>query len=80
MVSALGGIDGLVFTGGAGEASSRLRADVCGPLGFLGLSLDPVANDGRGDRLISRGSVAAAVVESREDLQIARQVRSVLGR
>ena len=39
MVVALGGIDALVFTGGAGEGSSRLRADVCAGLGVLGVDV-----------------------------------------
>jgi acetate kinase len=38
MAVALGRLDGLVFTGGAGEASPRLRADVCAGLGLLGIA------------------------------------------
>jgi acetate kinase len=33
---ALGGLDALVFTGGVGEGSARVRADVCTRLRFLG--------------------------------------------
>ncbi len=33
---ALGGIDAIVFTGGVGERSERIRAGVCARLGFLG--------------------------------------------
>jgi acetate kinase len=33
---ALGGVDALVFTGGVGERSQRVRDDVTGRLGFLG--------------------------------------------
>jgi len=81
MVGALGGVDLLVFTGGAGEASSVLRRDVCGRLAFLGLSLDPRRNQsGDGDRLISSGEGPnVAVVHAREDLEMARQARSLLG-
>jgi acetate kinase len=81
MCAALGGIDGLVFTGGAGEATSRLRADTCTGLAFLQLRLDPPSNDsGSGDRQISPEGVAPAVfvVHAREDLEIARHVRMVL--
>ena len=35
MCAAMGGIDGLVFTGGAGEATPLLRADTCAGLAFL---------------------------------------------
>jgi acetate kinase len=83
MVATMGGLDGLVFTGGAGEGSARLRRDVCAGLGFLGVALDDGANDAPepGDRLLSPGSatVVAAVIAAREDIEIARQVREVLG-
>ncbi|MGH9091728.1 MAG: acetate/propionate family kinase, partial [Acidimicrobiales bacterium] len=45
MAGALGGLDALVFTGGAGEASSALRVDACRGLGFLGLHLEEAATE-----------------------------------
>jgi acetate kinase len=84
MVAAMGGIDGLVFTGGAGEGSARLRRDVCAGLGFLGIAIDEHRNDASvddgGDRLVSgpRTAPVVLVVEAREDLEIARHVRSLL--
>lgn len=44
MAAALGGVDGLVFTGGVGENAPAIRAAVCDRLGWLGLALDPLAN------------------------------------
>jgi len=82
MVAALGGLDGLVFTGGAGEASPRLRADVVRGLAFLGMELDFVANEAHGtDRVISSSGPgpAVVVVEAREDIEVARAVRALLG-
>lgn len=84
MCAALEGMDALVFTGGAGEGSSRLRADVCGGLAFLGLRVDTLRNESHdpvGDRLISPvgAEPAVAVVRAREDLEIARAVRQCLG-
>ena len=35
MAAAMGGLDALVFTGGVGENSARIRAAVCDGLGFL---------------------------------------------
>jgi acetate kinase len=35
MAVALGGLDALVFTGGVGEGSSRVRDGVCARLDFL---------------------------------------------
>jgi acetate kinase len=82
MAAALGGMDALVFTGGAGEGSSRLRADVCAALAFLGIVLDGERNRAAaGDAVVSPGSALASVlvVTSREDLEIERLVREVLG-
>ena len=84
MVASLGGLEGLVFTGGAGEGSARLRREACAGLGFLGIELDDRRNEADGgalpDRVISRDDATPAVivVHAREDLEIARQVRAVL--
>ena len=81
MTSALNGIDVLVFTGGVGENSARLRADAVSRLAWLGLGLDRRRNEGvSGDGVVSPGAQvpAACVVRSREDLEIAREVRRVL--
>jgi acetate kinase len=82
MTATLGGIDGLVFTGGVGENSSLIRQRVVDDLGFLGFALDRDRNQsGHGDREIGRlgESPFVLVVAAREDLQIAREVRQVLG-
>jgi acetate kinase len=44
LVSALGGLDGLVFTAGIGEHAPAIRAAVCARLAWLGLRLDSAAN------------------------------------
>src|SRR5215217_6120214 len=48
LAAAMGGIDGLVFTAGIGEHSPEVRAAVVGRLAWLGLELDPAANQGHG--------------------------------
>jgi acetate kinase len=83
MVAAMGGIDGLVFTGGAGEGSTRLRRDACAGLGFLGIELDDNRNERPADAvdgIVSPGNTVPSVlvVHAREDLEIARQVRALL--
>lgn len=81
MAAAMGGLDALVFTGGVGEHLGRVRAEVCARLGFLGLEIDPAANScAAGDAVVSPpgASVAAVVVTAREDVGIARGVRSAL--
>jgi acetate kinase len=83
MAAALGGLDVLVFTGGVGEHAPAIRKGAVEGLGFLGLAIDAAGNEaaaGAGDREISAsGSVARTfVVEAREDLEMAANVRSVL--
>ena len=81
MAVALGGFDALVFTGGVGEHSSEVRSQAAAGLAFLGVLLDDTRNrDVAADADIAsaRASVRTLVLTSREDLEIARQVRNVL--
>jgi len=81
MTAALGGLDALVFTGGVGERSPEIRTRAADGLAYLGVALDPEANmEGDGDREIDAAEAAARtlVIESREDLEIAGQVRQAL--
>jgi acetate kinase len=82
MAAALEGIDALLFTGGVGENAPAVRAAAAAGLGFLGVELDERANaSARGDDDVSarHSRVRVLVVRSREDLEIARQVRATLG-
>lgn len=82
MAGAMGGLDALVFTGGVGERAPSIRARAAAGLAFLGILLDDEVN-GRAQpdaELTAAGSpVRSFLVEAREDLQIARDVRRVLG-
>jgi acetate kinase len=81
MTASLDGLDALVFTGGVGENSSEIRARVAKGLGFLGVALDDELNrSGEGDHEIGAAGVPVRtlVIASREDLEIARQVRTAL--
>ncbi len=76
----LGGLDLLVFTGGIGEHSAHLRAQVVERLAWLGVTLDPEANGAHAALLSTSGSkVAVRVLPAQEDLQIARHSRRLLG-
>jgi acetate kinase len=82
MCAAMNGLDGLVFTGGVGERSPAVRAGVCAGLGFLGIRLDEHLNlelEKDGVATAAASSTAVLVVEAREDLEIARHVRELLG-
>jgi acetate kinase len=66
MVASLGGLDALVFTGGVGEHGARVRELACAGLAHLGVGMP--------------GSpVRVLTVRAREDLEIARQARALLG-
>lgn len=82
MAAAMGGVDGIVWTGGIGEHAPAVRQAACGGLAWLGVELDHPANDAaRGDAVISApgSAIAVAVVTAREDLMLAAGARQALG-
>ena len=82
MVAALGGLDVLVFTGGVGENAPAIRERAAADLAYLGVAVDTAANAAVAvDADISSpgAAVRAVVIRAREDLEIVREVRQVLG-
>ncbi|HTU74072.1 MAG TPA: acetate/propionate family kinase [Trebonia sp.] len=82
MAAAMDGLDALVFTGGVGENSAEIRTRTMAGLGFLGIRGDIDCDDaGPGDREVGEvgAPVHVLVISAREDIEIARQVRRVLG-
>lgn len=82
MAAAMGGLDVLVFTGGVGEASATIRRRATEGLAFLGVAVDREVNDAAvpdAELTAPGASVRTFVVVAREDLEIARGVRTVLG-
>jgi acetate kinase len=79
LVSALGGLDGLVFTAGIGEHSPEIRASVCARLAWLGLRLDISAN-AAGAPCISTpdSTVDVRVIATDEEAMIARHTQTTL--
>ena len=81
MVTALGGLDALVFTAGIGEHSELVRARLCERLRFLGLELDAARNARvDGDCAVSSDAspVRIHVVHAREEVVAARAARALL--
>lgn len=73
--AAMNGVDVILFTAGVGENSPLLRSLICDNLTYLGVELDPAANDqGQGERLISTpaSKVSVCVIPTNEELMIAR--------
>jgi acetate kinase len=81
LVSALGGLDGLVFTAGIGEHAPAIRAEICARLAWLGLRLDEAAN-AAGLACISApdSKIEVRVIATDEEAMIARLAQSVLQR
>lgn len=71
MAASMGGVDGLVFTGGIGENSALIRGRVCAPLGFLGIACDPTANAANAQN-IGTGPVRVMAINTNEEAVIAR--------
>jgi acetate kinase len=77
----LNGLDTLVFTGGIGERAAVVRSEICRGLGFIGVDLEEDNNAGDAAVISSPKSVCVVrVVETDEDLMIARHTRQVAQR
>ena len=80
LAAALGGVDGLVFTAGIGENSPEIRRRICKASAWLGIDLNPDANQARGPRITRDESrVSAWVIPTNEELIIARHTGQLLG-
>jgi len=73
--ASMGGLDSIVFTGGIGENSSKIRAMVCHRLEFLGVRIDIERNSnttGEGSIASNDSDVEVLIVPTNEELMIAR--------
>jgi acetate kinase len=79
--SALGGLDGLVFTAGIGEHAPAVRAAICARLGWLGVELSAEANAAN-EAIISAvtSRVEVRVIPTDEEAMIARHCRALLSK
>jgi len=76
-VTALNGLDALIFTAGIGENSAVVREKVCTEMDFLGINLDTSKNedlhDGISDISTSDSKARTLVIPTNEELEIAQQ-------
>ena len=75
-VAAMNGVDAIVFTAGVGENNIAARSTACQYLNYLGVTIDPVANNERGEeiRISTEDSKTQVwVVPTNEELAIARE-------
>ncbi len=81
LCSALGGIDGLVFTAGIGENAVGIRERVCRDAAWLGVDLDDTANRQGGPCITTpSSSVSAWVVPTNEETMIALETLNAISR
>lgn len=78
----MNGLDAVIFTGGIGENSDDLRADVLRDMEFLGIKLDEKANAGSRGKLVKISApdskVEVWVVPTNEELLIARDTKALV--
>ena len=82
-VAAMDGVDAIVFTGGIGENTTDLRADVCKNLTYLGVELDEAANEvmrrgKEGEISLPSSKVRVFVLPTNEELVIARDTKAIV--
>ena len=80
MAATLGGMDGLVFTGGVGEHNAEGRARICRRLAWLGVDIDPRANAGAGERRIDAPTscVSVWVIPANEEAEMAHEAADLV--
>ena len=82
-VAAMDGVDAIVFTGGIGENTFDLRADVCKNLSYLGIEFDDAANEimrrgKEGEISTANSKVKVFVLPTNEELVIARDTKAIV--
>ncbi len=76
--AAMGGVDAICFTGGAGEKSPIIRKYICDKLKFLGIELDEEKNE-KNELVITNddSKVKVFVIPTNEELQMVRNSKEI---
>ena len=80
-IAAMNGVDVIVFTAGIGENGPELREAVMKEFGWLGVEIDPVANNCRGKEVIIStpdSKVTVCVIPTNEEIMIARDTKELV--
>ena len=72
----MGGLDAICFTAGIGENAPEVRRDVMEGCKVLGIKVDEVENQKRGERMVSTkdSKVKVFIIPTNEEVMIAREV------
>ncbi len=80
-VGVMGGIDALIFTAGVGENNAYIREAITNNLDIFGIKMDKRKNNaakGEADVSKDRSNVRILIIPANEELEIARQCKSLL--
>lgn len=81
-IATLGGVDGIVFTGGIGENSSVVREIVMNNLGYCGFDMDKAKNDeafrGKDGNVATADSKPIWVIPTNEEAMIAEDTLNLI--
>ena len=82
-IATLNGCDAIIFTGGIGENSDEIRAEICDRLTWLGVDLDPQANSEKvlgNEGLITteQAKIEVYVIPTNEELMIIRDTQELV--
>lgn len=78
----MGGVDGIIFTGGVGENSPESREAICKDMEYMGLEFNKKKNTGlRGKEMFiskENSKVKAMVIPTNEELVIAADTQKIV--
>ncbi len=78
-IALLKGVDAIIFTGGVGENSRKLRKDLANEFAYLGVSLDEAKNKASNTLITNEDSkVKFFVIPTQEELMIAESLTELL--
>lgn len=81
--AAMGGLDAVVFAGGIGENSYRVRGEVCENMEFFGIKLDAEKNEkclfgAEGDISVADYKTRVFVIPTNEEYMIAKDTKAIV--
>lgn len=81
LVTDLGGLDALIFSGAMGADDAEVRKQIVARLGFLGISLDPAANNDNKTVVSDADSrIKVLALPTDEEIIIARKTCEMMGK
>ncbi|NLT40508.1 MAG: acetate kinase [Clostridiales bacterium] len=77
----MNGVDAIVFSGGIGESNPDIRYNTVKDMSYLGIEIDPVPNETRGQEICistPRSKVSVWVIPTDEEMTIAKETLNLI--